>query len=242
MTEAEGRTRRIVIGASCYSDALSALRLLDATGGMAASDIRGLLVASNILEDVAGPPRRSVVTPSGALVAAPSSKGARALIEGDAKAFQRRLASMAQSCAASWSFEVRGGDLIERIWEAEFRRDLLIVGYQPEHKRQGSVVLLSEVSSRSDEAQTLAEVLGQRLHSEVISLSFGLERPPEDVGEGAALALRALLSRLNRINAEAVILDFASASFRSRSLLRAIYSAARCPLLILGTADEPKSA
>lgn len=237
MTQSNAPAKRVLVCASCFTDALSALRLLDAGQGLAATEIRGLLISSTVFDDMAGPQGRRVVTPSGALVAAPSGEGARALIEGDAKAFRRSLASMAQSCAASWSFEMRSGELIEGMWTADEGLDVLLVGYRPEHRRKANVVLLAQSGAASGEARALAEALALRLNLEVVSLVCDPEEQPG--GHGAPPPLRGLLSRLNRINAEAVVVDVTSAPFKSPEFLRAVLAAARCPLLMIRAPRPP---
>jgi len=238
MTEHSLRARRILIGASCFADALSALRLVDAAEDLPPTDIRGLLFAEVPPEESAGSSGRRVVTPSGALVAAPSGRRAQALIAADAKAFQHQIACMAQSCAASWSFEMRAGELVEGVWGAEEAHDLLLVGCRPGHLRKGKVVLLTASGETSVEAKALAEALGRRLTAEVVLLALGPAEAPGGGHQGEDSPLRALHSRLNRINAEAVVMDLAAAGFRSPELLRAVLAAARCPLLALTPAEK----
>ncbi len=226
-----------MVGASCFTDALSALQLFGAQAGLSASEIRGVLFTEDFIGRIEASLSRRVVTSSGALVQAPSRRRARGVVESEANAFRQMLASKARSCAATWSFETCTGELIEGVWSAQEKHDLLLLGYGTINRRRGRIVLVAKPNGASEASAALAEGLGKRLHTEVVSLPIDSESPPENQVRGATPTLPALLSQLNRMNAEVVILDIPSPQSVSRDLLRAIYSTARCPVLVLKSAD-----
>ena len=108
-----------------------------------------------------------------------------------------------------------------------------MLGYRDLHKRPGQVVLIAARSDEGGRAQTLAHDLALALKSSVLTLSL----PSED-GENETTEAQ-LLSQLSRVNAATVVVDLAASPFRTEDQLRQALDAARCPIVVLGSEQNP---
>ncbi|SEQ14711.1 hypothetical protein [Thalassovita taeanensis] len=235
--------KRLLIGAGSFADALGALRLAERLAETLAGDLGGLLVEEAVVTEVVGLPGQRVVTASGTLVVAPTRQQVRTLMEGDAKAFRDTLSGLAQSRTRNWSFERRHGDLIGGLCEAARGWDLLLLGYRETHRRAGRVVLIAPPTGASQVAPDLAEDLAKALRTDLYVLSLDADAAmPEDEGghREQFTSDTAMLGRISRMNASAVVLDLSTGPLRTHNQLRHLLAAARCPVLVLGAAQgEP---
>lgn len=232
-----GSGQRILIGAGCFADAEAAFWLLERIERQLPLELGGLLVDEGLITDFVRSPMQRVVTSGGDLVDLPSAEQARALVESDARAFQRMLSSTARTRAVKWSFEKRSGDLIRHIFDAAQQWDILLLGRRAIHKRAGQVVFVSDHSYRSERAEKIARNLAEAVKTNHVTLSILREQTERNTEDASFIFENdepGLLSRLSRMNAAAVVVDLAAGHRWSRHLIRQLLEAARCPLVILG--------
>jgi len=236
--------KRLLIGAGSFADAQAALRLTEQLAETFAGDFGGLLVEETVVTEVVDLPGQRVVTLSGTLLVAPSSRQVRSLIESDAKAFRETLSGLARAKTRKWSFERRQGDLISGLCEMATDWDLVLLGHRKIHRRTGRVVLIAPPGAGSQDAMNLAENLAKALRTDLRIFSLGAEHlePDDRRGDGERFSSKdAMLARLNRTNASVVVLDLSAGPFRTQDHLRYVLAAARCPVLVLGAANRESS-
>lgn len=259
MTSPPKSPRRLLIGAGSFADAQAALRLAERLAETLSGDLGGLLVEETVVTEIVDRPGQRVVTSSGTVVVAPSPRQVRTLMESDARAFRDSLSGLARARTRKWSFERRQGDLIGGLRESARGWDVLLLGHRPMHQRAGRVVLISPPGGAARDAADLAHDLARALRTDLVALSFGPEtaetsatpatpKTPaapaadEPRGEHEHFASEpALLARLGRLNATAVVLDLAAGPLRSYDQLRRLLDAARCPVLVFGAAGGEMS-
>jgi len=242
MTPAPKSARRILIGAGSFADARAALRLVERLTASLSAELGGMLVEETMLAELADLPRQRVITSRGTFVVAPSPSQIRIAIESDAKAFRQTLSALAQR--QKWSFERRRGELISGLCETAKGWDVLLLGHRETHRLNGQVILIAPPADASQSAEDLAEDLASGLGTSTIRLSMDPARPGTfdvfPVTEHFADE-DALLTRIGRIHASAVVLDLSAGPLRTYDQLRHLLAAARCPIVVLGAGKgEPQ--
>lgn len=237
MNTASPSSKRILIGAGSFVDARGALLLAERLAKTLAAEVGGILVEETIIAEIADLPGQRVITSSGALVMAPSRQQVRTLLESDAIAFRRSLSALAW--ARKWSFERQSGELISGLCNAARGWDLLLLGHRETHRRKGDVVLIAPHPDAPQEASSLAEELARSLGAHVIRLTPDVRNPDAAIERSDFASIEdedALLARIGRINAAAVVLDLGAGPLRTHDHLRHVLAAARCPVLVIGAA------
>ncbi len=221
-----GRTgpRRVLVGAGCFADALAALRLLERLDGPYLDEIRGVLVEDTGFSGAAMPGQR-VVSTAGVLSVAPSAQQMRRQFERDARAFERMLSEVAGG--GKWSFEHQEGELFGHLRDAARGWDMLLVGHRKTQALPGRVILIAPTAGASARAADFAAELAGVLGVPVQRLAV---RPG---GEAA------LLDRLGRIPAAALVIDLSAGGLTGEQPLQALIDAARCPAFVLEPKEEP---
>ncbi|WP_433989405.1 hypothetical protein SuNHUV7_40070 (plasmid) [Pseudoseohaeicola sp. NH-UV-7] len=228
---------RILIGAGCFADAETAIRLADRIAASLPAELGGVLVDEGLMIDIVSLPGQRVVSSAGVLQVPPSVRQVHSLIEADAKAFRSRLSAIARTRTVKWSFEQRSGELISGLCEAAKGWDILLLGYREMHKRPGQVVVVAFASPRVEKARKLANDLACVLKADVLELCLGTGQDTGETSGPRSIAVnteRELLLQLGRINASAVVVDLAASPLRSGDQLRHLLEAARCPVFVLG--------
>lgn len=244
MTQPPERPRRLLIGAGSFADARGALRLAERLAETLGGDLGGLLVEETIVTEVVDLPGQRVVTSSGSIMVAPSRNQIRTLMESDAKAFRETLSGLARAKTRKWFFERRHGDLISGLCEASRGWDLLLLGHRETHRRAGRVALIAPPSGSSQAAADLARDLARALGTGMAVLSIDpdiAQRQDKGDGDERFASETDMLSRVNRMNASAVVLDLSAGPLHTHDQLRLLLAAARCPVLVLSAAQGTAS-
>ncbi|HQF30115.1 MAG TPA: hypothetical protein PLJ34_01600, partial [Hyphomicrobiales bacterium] len=153
MSEAERTLRRILIGAASFADAESALRIAERIVGPLVADLGGLMMEDTTVAALVGGPGRRIVATSGAVVVAPSARDFGLVVASQARAFETRLARLAEAHTLRWSFERRAGELVAGLFAAAREWDLLVVGQCRVHRHGGRVILLEPPAGAASPAR-----------------------------------------------------------------------------------------
>lgn len=228
---------RILVGASSFADAQSALALIERLAGPRLGGLGGLFLEEESLSDISGLPMQRLVTSGGSLTPVPSRKELGALFERDAMAFRNMISGIAQS--RKWEFATRRGELISSLFDVAQAQgwDLLFVGYSVARRPRRQVVLIAPPPEASPRAAELAGELAQALGTELRSLDLYADGTAAEPGLSEAEPISdidALFARLSRLPAAALVIDISAGPLRSASDLRRLRLAARCPMIILG--------
>lgn len=228
---------RILVGAGSYADAAAAFRLVGRLADTFRAKLGGILVEEHTA-DLCQIPNQRVVQTSGTTMLAPSLAQVSTLIEADARAFRKSLAIAAHPRRAHWIFAQERGDLVDAALQAAADWDVLIIGYRQVHKMRGKIVLLGDPSPCAGPMETIAAQLSDQLNAERVS--FVIEDAPK-LGPSAGIrfdTLDEILIALSRLNTESVLLDLRQGPVKTQSDLARILEAARCPVIVFGTATK----
>ena len=219
--------KRILVGAGSFADARSALAILDRLLTFGITDIGGLFLEDRGAIEAAAPRISALVGPRGTIRGTPTPQLMQLMWQSDARAFRDTLMQLAARRALRWSFERQPGDPVAGLCGAAQSWDWLLIGHLPSGAHAGRVVGIYHAGAEGgDGVGQLTEALAQSLRS-------GAEMIADTLPEAEILA------RLEHLHAAAVVVDAASGPFRTAAQIRALLSAARCPVLVLGAARIP---
>lgn len=231
--DADNRTR-IVIGASSFADASAALHLIEQVIRELRPNLGGLLVEETAWETLCDLPKQRVISDSGQMIVAPTRAQVSTLIEADARAFRTSLAKLAALVDAPWTFQRDVGDLVRTSLETGMASDILVFAHRHIHPVAGQVVLLSS-SVAAKNVTMLSQSLARRLRTRHLAMVVGgTEGAKADQAERFE-TLDDALSRLAKVNTQAVFLDLAHGPVQSPGQLRQLLDAARCPAFVFET-------
>ena len=229
---------RILIGASSFSDAAAALRLVERLPHPLFSGLGGLLIAEPEMFVACQIPRQRVVLPSGTTVLAPAVAQLRLLLQADARAFQDAISRTAESAHASWVFEQDQGDLISTSLRAASGWDVLLMGYRRFHAKTGKVIVLTNAGPINDEMNRMSERLAREFAADRVVFSIAAPTSASDTAQKPASyrfeTLDDCMHALARTNGLAVLLDLSRGPVCSQRELTRVLDAARCPVMVFG--------
>ena len=248
--------RQIIVAARCYADATPAIPMAAGLARWAGADLHGILVEQDVALAVAGMFTARLVTPAGAQVTAPTLPQMRRLLAADARIFEAELGKLAS--LSRWTFERLQGDLMARMRAAAKPGDILFVGHHGFYRHLGAVILVHSPGQAQLQAFDIAAELAR---SQNAPLFICAAAPGPEQRHLASVELKALLrradlpgsiahvfgstaeilDRINRSSAAAVIIDRQVGPFKRDADMGLLLDVARCPLVIVGSADDPLS-
>ncbi|PQO22481.1 hypothetical protein C2I36_12900 [Rhodobacteraceae bacterium WD3A24] len=242
------RRARIILGATCYADAESALHVAVMLAHETGGEIHGLMVTDETVLEASAHPHARTVSWTGQGARAVSAERMLEAFRADARAFERRLAETARRAALDFAFREARGQLIGALEAAAGRGDLLLFGARRATPTgQGVVVIAGAVAGPDDVAADadMAALLGLGAR-----LAAGLGQPlvilvPEAMRASVEAACAqagitparvigvadraALLARLGRMAPAAVVAGPGGATGARPEV---VIEAARCPVII----------
>ncbi len=250
---------QIIIAASCYADATAVISMAAMLARWAGADLHGILVEQNMVPATERMFTTRLITPAGAQIAVPTIAQMRRLLAADARIFEAELAKMAS--LSRWTFERLQGDLMARTRAAAKPGDILLVGHHGFHRHLfyrhlGSVILIHNPGQAQHRAFDIATELArsqnaplficaaatdpEQRHLASIELEAMTRRAdlPETIAHVFGSAAE-ILERINRSSAVAVIIDTQVGPFKSNADMGLLLDVARCPLVIVSSADAP---
>jgi len=240
MNAATSGSTRILIGASSFADAAVALGLIEQVMHDLQPRLGGMLVDETASLTVSAGPGQRIISASGQVVLAPTPAQFSTLIDADARAFRNALARLAGIAGASWTFQRDIGDLIHKGLNTCAAVDILVFAHRQIHPVAGKVVVLSSPAPTDSNAMTMSRLLARQLMADHLVMTTGAPGTGKAAGGDHPGTLDAALTRLARINAQAVFVDLASGPVRSPAQLRRLLDVARCPVFVFGTASAAR--
>ncbi|MGO4916330.1 hypothetical protein [Pseudogemmobacter sp. W21_MBD1_M6] len=246
---------RIVIGASCYADAMRAIPLAAILASWAKSDLRGVLVEDTQTLVIAELPFSRGVTAAGTRVASVTRQQIELSLSGDARAFQTDLARRAKEGLRDWTFETLHGEVMAQTLAAADQGDIVLIGHRRLHEHIGPIAWLCDPDQTTRRSFDIAAALARNLQT---PLAVYVVAPPQGAPDQAMATVETLVRRaglrgstvrafgttsdllaaLNRSNCSAVVVDLAAGPLRSAADLAALRDNARCSLVILGAVAD----
>ncbi len=228
---------RVILGATSFADAESALGYAIALARRLNGELMGLLIEEEtFIACSAGRGTQAVMAHVGRSTQL-SEDAMRAAYRRDARAFRQRLEQAALGNALRWSFAIRQGRAPLLLAQAAEAGDLVILGYRAAPVDAGHVTAVMGATLDRDmlaRAADLARESGRGLSilapavlgDSVTAAATRLGIPARLI---AADGLAALLHRLNRLHAAIVFLGEDSVPSGS---LSAVVAAARAPVVL----------
>ena len=236
MTEELRSKRRILIGATSFADARAAFAIADRLAESLASKLGGVLLHDTAINELVASPGQRVITESGEVLAAPSAARLRTIFESDVKAFRQALDELASLRSVAWSFERREGEPIAGFFEAAAEWDVLLLGQRCQAPGRGRIVLVAPETGVSEDLDAVAHDLAAKMRADLVTVTLG-DTGPSGGTEFTWADETELLKWISRVRAAVVIVDLANGPFRTPDQLRKLMEAARCPVLVAGTAQ-----
>lgn len=219
MTTRSESDGRIILGAQSTSDAEAALPLLHAYLNWRRGRLVGLFESNQTLRFTVGT-RQRVVTLGGRQVPLPTEEVRRNLALRDAQAFRRLLTGVAEKKSLDCDFLEVDSDIVAGICGTAAGRDVAILAQRSVIGRPGPVFLIGGEAPAGPPA--FAEALAQALGTQWLALHAW------SAATGAAI-----LGRVDRAHAGAIVLDCSTGGLLRRDLDRLV-DAARCPVVLFG--------
>lgn len=154
---------RVVLGATCYAEARSALTVGLRIASRFDGELRGLLIEEEAVLAVARRPGARIITPGGRRISGIGAESMAAAFLRDAERFERELAAAAGALPLRWSFARRAGRMAAILSEAMSAADFLILGGAPLGPEPGGVVYLAGPHT-DPELEDIAADLAGELH------------------------------------------------------------------------------
>tara|TARA_R110002012_G_scaffold21989_8_gene76169 strand:- start:16643 stop:17440 length:798 start_codon:yes stop_codon:yes gene_type:complete len=238
MTQKENRRPRILVGASSFADAATALRLVDKLATIFRSVCGGVLVEEESILAICQIQDKRIILMNGATMKAPSRSQVRTQLNADARAFRQSLARTAKAAGADWAFSQEAGDLINIALRAATGWDILVIGSRYLNAIKGKIVLLEMLDAVGEEMRDAAELLARQFSADqvVFSVDQGKRREGSTLSSAnfSFASLDEALRALAQTNAQAVLVDYSRGPVRTAEDISRLLEVSHSPVIIFG--------
>ncbi|MHA6265109.1 hypothetical protein ACXYMO_18055 [Arenibacterium sp. CAU 1754] len=244
MTAPTQSTRtRVILGATCFADAQSALSLAVELAKQMNAELHGLLVQDEAIADAMTNPQALAISFSGARSVSLNPASMLAAFRADARQFEAQLLRCAKAAALGSAFRATEGRLTHVVEQTAAAGDLIVFGYRRTIRDGGDLVLIlgddGIVKSPARIGAALSRRLGKSLSVFVREgheaearnrlAEYGLSAPQIIGYTGTG----ALLSALDRMAPAAVI---AAMDQPDLPPVARLVDVARCPVILTRSA------
>jgi len=139
--------RRVIIGATCFADADTAISMAANLAKIVEAEILGLLVEDESILTYADLPFAKTLTYQRGAVQPVTRKAMDSAFQRDARTFERRLASAADQTEVNWSFEHKRGQMMSLIQSEASAGDFIFLGYQQTGIARGEIVFIDFIGN-----------------------------------------------------------------------------------------------
>ncbi len=253
MTRAPDRLPRLILGATCYSDAYSTIELAVPLAGRLGAELLGVLIEEDAILSYAGMPDARTIGEPGKAAQQVTAEKMMAAFRQDAAQFKRALGQAATVAKIAWSFEQRRGQF-SRVFEGlAGTGDLLVLAYaRPRHHRRAIALVMGQNATPAlySNAAGVAQETGlplvifvpvaasAKIRAELMQDLPNHRRAPDVVVRDYA----SYDDLMRQIGALAAGLVFLAADVTGKLDLRQLTDAARCPVAIDSGLREPGAA
>ncbi|WP_263829176.1 hypothetical protein [Ruegeria aquimaris] len=181
---------------------------------------KGLLVDTRISGLAIGAGHR-IVASNGTLREIPTDAQLQRTMKREASALGTLIAELASGRSKLWSCEVAEGDLVTCACAAAADEDILLLCQRPLFGFHGNVLLIGSANLHSTAVRTMVRALSDA----VLARIFEVQSTEE---------VAAVFKRVDRSRVTAIVVDLNLGPLRSEADLRHLFSAARCPVIVIG--------
>ncbi|WP_227269519.1 replication initiator protein A [Roseobacter weihaiensis] len=241
MTAGVASKLRILVGASSFADATTALRIAQRVAQDFAQCLGGLLVDDENTRVVCELPNQRVISARGAFLLSPSPSQMHTLMNADARAFEHLIEKIAHPAALDWSFDRQMGELIDTAMRTAGGWDVVIFGYRSIHPFTGKIVAIEPTLPDDGKLMDLSRQLAGQLNSNLVLFRVGAETAIDlHAQHHTSLVFDSpeeAIAALDRTNAQAVVVDLSCGPIHSKAQLKSLVDASRCPVVVLGASS-----
>lgn len=162
MTEA-ARSRRIVIGATCYADASSVIEIGCYLAENTKGEIQAVLIEEDAVHNLTALPSARV-TPVGGPSRPVTPEAMIEAFRRDAVAYEKAIREGAAKRAIRWSFEKRRGEFPVVLNHDLSTGDLIVFGYQVMRRGFGELLVVDYANDMDVSLVELASNVAQQTH------------------------------------------------------------------------------
>lgn len=244
MTEA-AKSRRIVIGATCYADATSVIEIGCYLAESTKGELQAILIEEDAVHNLSARPSTRV-TPVGGLSRPVTPEAMVEAFKRDAAAYEKAIRERVAKRAIRWSFEKRRGEFPVVLNHDLSTGDLIVFGYQVLRRGVGELLVVDYANDMDVSLVELAANVAQEMHRPLHVVL--LRKSPEaaiKVSEHSRSRMERLATNLTIMDKEDNIETLLEAIRRGRvatvmisaELARDIgvgrlLDAARCPVIV----------
>lgn len=181
---------------------------------------RGLLVDTRISGLAIGAGHR-IVAGDGTLREIPTDAQLQRTVKREASALGTLIAELASGRSEPWSCGVAEGDLVTCACAAAAEEDVLLLCQRPLLGFHGNVLLIGAATSHSTTVRTMVRALADAVSARIFEV-----QSTEEVAT--------VFKRVDRSRVTAIVVDLNLGPLRSEADLRHLFSAARCPVIVIG--------
>ncbi|MCE8514990.1 hypothetical protein KBY24_12295 [Ruegeria pomeroyi] len=181
---------------------------------------RGLLVDTRIADLAIGVGHR-VVALDGTLREMPTDEQLRRTVKWEASRLETLIADLSSGRSERLSCEVAEGDLITCACAAAADEDILLLCQRPMLGFHGNVLLIGAPNSHSTKVLAMVRALANSSAAKISEVQ-------------ATEEVAAVFKRVDRSRVAAIVVDLNVGPLKSEEDLRHLFSAARCPVVVIG--------
>lgn len=182
------RPWRIIVGATSFADANSAIALAISLAGEFAGkldcEIDAFLIEDEAILAYAAMPYARTIFPGGGKAEPVTLQAMQAAFRRDAHVFRNAIENAAAPGAFRWSFEHKRGELRSLLPTGLGERDIVVIGRQRLHGRAGDLYVLDDASQPAVRLYAMALRTAHRLKVPLNVLIWGKDAAAVDARQG----------------------------------------------------------
>ena len=216
------KKRRIVLGATCFADASSAIDIAIGLAKPTGAKIDAMLIAETAITHFSSFPFARTISKTGQSIQKVTPEAMQKAFRQDAISFRTTLAKATQKAALDWSFKEVEGEIDTFLDSAPDETELVLLGFQNIQKRKTSKILAVEsVEEKLPGSDKVGNRIASHLNFDLEEILWTGQRSPSQVNQ--------ILQLLANKNTAAVVIP---ESLVRAVGLNALLNAACCPLII----------
>jgi hypothetical protein len=212
---------RVIISATCFADASSAIELATFLAKKLKLEIKAYFIEDESAFGATNLPFARATSITGGSSKVTHAEMRDAYLR-DAKTYEIALSNAARTAALNWSFEQMKGHPETLLVDARAKGDLILFGFQKLQKQKGVIGVIQESELPNSELTKLGASLSRTLGLPLKTVTVPVCNPTEDV-----------LNFLQDNSLTAIIMSHKTALSLGIST---VLEAGRCPVIVYDTA------
>ncbi|MDF1774747.1 MAG: hypothetical protein P1V13_01870 [Rhizobiaceae bacterium] len=174
------RQWRIIVGATSFADANSAIALAVGLASELDGEINACLIDDEAVLAYAALPFARTIFPGGGKAEPVTLQAMQSAFRRDAEGFRKAIENAASLGAFRWTFQQKRGELRSLLPTALGERDIVVIGRQRLHGRAGDLYVLDDASQPAERLYAMALRTADRLKVPINVLIWGKDAAAVD--------------------------------------------------------------